>query len=59
MPEEEKRDRESPPGEFVSEDLRSQTARFLEELKRRLSGEAAEDPSKPGPPKGQSPRPRD
>jgi hypothetical protein len=39
-----------PPGHFVSEDHRSQTARFLEELKKRLSREQAEEP-KLGPPR--------
>ena len=27
----------SPPGDFVSDDLRAQTARFLEELRKRLN----------------------
>jgi hypothetical protein len=40
-----------PPGHFVSEDQRSQTARFLDELKKRLRrGEQAEEP-KLGPPR--------
>ena len=39
-----------PPGHFVSEDYRSQTARFLEELKKRLRREQAEEP-KLGPPR--------
>jgi len=54
-----KRKRDSPPGEFISDDLRAETARFLDELKRRLSREPAEDEPKLGPPKRDSPRPRD
>jgi hypothetical protein len=49
---------EQPPGEFVSDDLRTETGRFLDELKERLARERAEEP-KLGPPKRQSPRPRD
>jgi hypothetical protein len=44
----------SPPGTFVSEDQRSQTARFLDELKKRLRREHAEEP-KLGPPPKQTP----
>jgi hypothetical protein len=40
----------TPPGTFVSEDYRSQTARFLDELKKRLLREKAEEP-KLGPPR--------
>lgn len=40
----------SPPGQFVSEDLRAHTARFIEELKKRLGREKAEEP-KLGPPR--------
>ena len=39
----------SPPGHFVSEDLRTQTARFLDELRKRLLRDKAEAP-KLGPP---------
>jgi hypothetical protein len=39
-----------PPGIFVSEDHRSQTARFLDELKKRLGREQADEP-KLGPPR--------
>jgi hypothetical protein len=39
----------SPPGHFVSEDHRTQTARFLAELWKRLLREKAEEP-KLGPP---------
>ncbi|MDQ2965873.1 MAG: hypothetical protein M3R57_08500 [Chloroflexota bacterium] len=41
---------ESPPGHFVSDDLRTQTARFLDELKRRLGSEKPEPEPKLGPP---------
>jgi hypothetical protein len=44
------RPEESPPGDFVSDDLRTQTARFIEELKRRLDRLEAEDTPKLGPP---------
>jgi hypothetical protein len=40
----------TPPGIFVSEDHRSQTARFLDELKKRLLREKADEP-KLGPPR--------
>jgi hypothetical protein len=40
---------DAPPGHFVSEDYRTQTARFLEELKKRLRREKAEEP-RLGPP---------
>ena len=40
----------TPPGTFVSEDYRSQTARFLDELKKRLRREQTEEP-KLGPPR--------
>jgi hypothetical protein len=40
----------TPPGHFVSEDYRSQTARFLEELKKRIRREQADEP-KLGPPR--------
>jgi hypothetical protein len=40
----------TPPGTFVSEDQRRQTARFLDELKKRLRREQAEEP-KLGPPR--------
>jgi hypothetical protein len=43
--------RESPPpGDFVSDDLRAQTAHFLEELKRRLRRARAEHGPRLGPP---------
>jgi hypothetical protein len=41
----------SPPGDFISEDLRAQTASFLDEVKRRLLRAAAEAQPKLGPPK--------
>jgi hypothetical protein len=40
----------SPPGDFVSEDLRAQTARFIDELKKRLGRDKTEEP-KLGPPR--------
>jgi hypothetical protein len=56
MSNEDKREKpeRSPPGHFVSEDHRTQTARFLDELKKRLRRENAEEP-KLGPPPGKSP----
>lgn len=40
----------TPPGHFVSEDHRTQTARFLEDLKKRLRREKAEEPRLRPPP---------
>jgi hypothetical protein len=40
----------SPPGHFVSDDLRAQTARFLDELKKRLNREKSDSEPKLGPP---------
>jgi hypothetical protein len=40
----------TPPGHFVTDDLRAQTARFLDELKKRLRREKAQEP-KLGPPR--------
>jgi hypothetical protein len=40
----------SPPGHFVSEDQRTKTALFLEELRKRLRRAKAEEP-KLGPPR--------
>jgi hypothetical protein len=34
----------TPPGTFVSEDQRNQTARFLDEVKKRLRREQTEEP---------------
>jgi hypothetical protein len=39
-----------PPGHFISDDLREQTARFLEDLRRRIRREKAEPGPKLGPP---------
>jgi hypothetical protein len=39
-----------PPGYFVSDDLREQTARFIDELKKRLSREKPKAELKLGPP---------
>jgi hypothetical protein len=41
----------SPPGHFISDDLRAHTARFLDELKRRLSARKADQEPKLGPPR--------
>jgi hypothetical protein len=41
----------APPGYFVSDDLRTQTARFLDEVKKRLRREKAESEPKLGPPR--------
>jgi hypothetical protein len=41
----------TPPGHFISDDLRAQTARFLEELKERLSRTEGESGPKLGPPR--------
>jgi hypothetical protein len=45
-----KREQPKPPGHFVSDDLRDQTARFLEDLRRRIRREKAEPGPKLGPP---------
>ena len=44
-----------PPGDFLSEDLRDETARFLDEVKRRINrhNEPNEEP-KLGPPGGRN-----
>jgi hypothetical protein len=41
----------SPPGHFISDELRAQTASFLDEVKRRLVRAAAEAQPKLGPPR--------
>jgi hypothetical protein len=41
----------TPPGHFVSDDLRMQTARFLDELRKRLNPEKSEAEPKLGPPR--------
>jgi len=43
--------RRLPPGDFVSDDLRRQTERFLEELMQRLRTARAEQGPRLGPPK--------
>jgi hypothetical protein len=45
----------TPPGHFVSEDHRAQTARFLEELKKRIRREKAEEPRLGPPPQVKAP----
>ena len=47
----EKSERSTPPGHFVSEDQRKQTARFLDELRKRLKRETSASEPKLGPPK--------
>jgi hypothetical protein len=44
-----------PPGHFVSDDLRQQTARFIDQLKKRLSREKPDSGPKLGPPPEQPP----
>jgi hypothetical protein len=41
----------APPGCFVSDDHRTQTARFLEELRKRLERQKPESETKLGPPR--------
>ena len=41
----------SPPGHFVSDDLRAQTANFLDELRRRLKVPKPDTEPKLGPPR--------
>jgi hypothetical protein len=43
-------ERSTPPGDFTSDELREQTARFLAELRRRAEKKRRELPKKPGPP---------
>ena len=50
-PQPDEKPRAPPPGEFVSDDMRMQTARFLEELMRRLRTARAEESRRLGPPK--------
>jgi hypothetical protein len=43
---------ETPPGDFLSEDLRDETARFLDEVKRRIRKRTEpQDEPKLGPPR--------
>jgi hypothetical protein len=46
------KDKKTPPGDFLSEDLRDETARFLDEVKRQIKTrkEPREEP-KLGPPR--------
>lgn len=50
MDEEKKREKPKPPGTFVSDDHRTQTANFLEELRKRLERSKSEAEPKLGPP---------
>ena len=45
----------SPPGEFLSEDLRDDTSRFLDEVKRQVSRRKQPDQPKLGPPQRAKP----
>jgi hypothetical protein len=47
----EKREKSTPPGDFVSDDHRTQTANFLDELRKRLKHKRSEAEPKLGPPK--------
>ena len=45
---------EEPPGEFLSDDFRDDTSRFLDEVKRQIKRRKEPDPApKLGPPKRQ------
>jgi hypothetical protein len=48
---EEKQEKATPPGDFVSDDQRTQTANFLDELRKRLKRKTSEAEPKLGPPK--------
>jgi hypothetical protein len=50
MTDEPDREQADPPGYFVSDELRAQTARFLEELRKRIRREKAQPEPKLGPP---------
>ncbi|HEY7148653.1 MAG TPA: hypothetical protein VH420_04325 [Gaiellaceae bacterium] len=50
MDEEHECKREEPPGHFVSDDLREQTAQFLASLRKRLNREKEAPGPKLGPP---------
>jgi hypothetical protein len=47
---EEKQEKPVPPGDFVSDDQRTQTAHFLEELRERLKRKGSDSEPKLGPP---------
>jgi len=51
MTNEKKHEKSTPPGHFVSDDHRSQTAHFLEELRKRLKRKEADSSPKLGPPR--------
>jgi hypothetical protein len=50
MREERKRELPEPPGQFVSDALRDQTAQFLDDVRKRIRREKAEPEPKLGPP---------
>ena len=41
----------TPPGHFITDDLRKETTRFLDELRKRLNREKPESGPKLGPPR--------
>ncbi|MEP6909498.1 MAG: hypothetical protein ABI896_03585 [Actinomycetota bacterium] len=47
----EKQEKATPPGDFVSDDLREHTIRFLDELRKRIMREQSKLGPKLGPPK--------
>jgi hypothetical protein len=44
-----------PPGDFTSPELKEDTARFLDELRRRAEQKRRQPPKKPGPPPPSAP----
>jgi hypothetical protein len=51
MADNEKQKQLTPPGDFVSDDLREQTTRFLDELRQRLKRVKLESEPRLGPPR--------
>jgi hypothetical protein len=50
-----RRKQTQPPGDFTSPELREDTARFLDELRRRAEQKRRQLPRKPGPPPPSAP----
>jgi hypothetical protein len=48
---EEKQEKQAPPGDFVSDEQRTQTANFLDELRKRLNRKPSASEPKLGPPR--------
>jgi hypothetical protein len=46
-----KQSQADPPGDFVTDDLRAQTAQFLDDLRKRIRREKADPGPKLGPPR--------